>query len=481
MTKLIETEKIQKAHEFANRKLSLIKRLAGDTFFDHTRRVYEILIQGEVAEETTLVSALLHNIELTEPIQKEILELFGEDVLMILKSYQKLANLTIDNTNPTNEAYAIQAFIKTSGDMRVIAVRIADKIDNVNTSLALGKDQRIASCNKALFFYAPLAKLLGLGLLASQLEDAAFKVLYPGEFYKIDKHLARKEPTLLSSMQEAVTFINDILSENGIESQITCRVKRRYSIFKKLLHYGKTLTNLNQDIKGIYDLAAMRIVVNTIEECYLVEGLLCDLWDRIEHLRDDYIAVPRKAGYQSIHNIFKIGRGMNLEIQIRTHEMHKFSEYGPASHLLYKIGDKGAASLAYKKFMEYTKKNAFWFEELVAWKREDTGFDISSKIPFSKNIYTFTPKRDIVELPKGACLLDFAYALHTDLGNRCIGGFVNKKYVGLDHVLQDGDFVEIKQGPKVNANRDWLKLVRTSRAKECIRKALRAAGGHGAF
>jgi GTP pyrophosphokinase len=255
-------------------------------------------------------------------------------------------------------------------------------------------------------------------------------------------------------------LIYDYLEKNGIKPKISYRIKTEYSIFEKAIRY-KEQGKLKGDYANLYDIAAMRILVETVEECYLVEDLLNKIWTSESSERDDYIANPKPGGYSSLHNVFRIDQDFVVEIQIKTFEMHEENEYGNSSHLFYKYGSH---------FRKYLKNNPEWL------KNSGISHIINSdKLGhFSDFVYVFTPKGDIIELPRGATTLDFAYAIHEDIGNHCIGAMVNKKIEKLSYVLNDGDKIEIKiSNSKNNVNKDWLDIVNTRYARKCVRKAVR--------
>jgi len=461
--KRMTADLVRKALDYSQTVLSKHNRKAGDTVHEHSTRVYQILKNNNVQDEITLSAAILHPIYEYSKDTKVVRELFGEEVAQIVRNYNLLSRSNVDQDTPKafNEAFIMQAYINMAKDIRTLVIRIADRKDNLDTVFAFEKEKRIEVANKALNLYAPLAKIAGFSKISIGLEDESFKLLNPSEYYKIEQDLILNSEKYHKALTEVSALIKSLLRESNIESHISQRIKSRYGIYKKSLR------------GPVRDKLGLRVVVNTIEQCYAAESLLKNLFDTYEDLRDDYISKPRPSGYRSIHNTLKVEKGVDMEVQIRTHEMHQYSEFGPASHLIYKLGDKGATSLAYEKFKNYTKENELWYKELSFWKvRSGTAESFNHKAPFSKNVYAFTPKGDIVELPKGASLVDFAYSVHSSLGDKCVGGHVNQKYVSLNYLIQDGDYVEIKTTNKVNANRDWLKFAITKRAKEHIRKNL---------
>ncbi len=471
----MSTEIIEKSRSFSEKLFSNNIRLSGNSYYEHACKVYDILVKNSVKDELTLAASLLHPLCDLNVFDEKIVEKeFGPEITQILKNYVHLKKSKIDKETPRayNEAFFIQAFFKLSKDMRTLVNRLADKLENLNTSFALKPELRIRAAQKVLYLYSVVAKTVGFRGISNDMENEAFRILKPREYKLLVKSLNIKIHETRSSLEDAHHYIKEILEENEIDAEVTYRYKTIYSIYRKLLLKNLIDKNFIDEIKILNDIAAMRVVVNTVDECYKVEELLNETWDSNINLRKDYIQKPRNSGYKSIHLNYKISKRLNAEIQIRTHEMHEYNEFGPASHLLYKIGDKGYSSLAYKKLLIYTNDNKYWFKDLNLQHMESLDIEAHTKIPFAKQIYCFTPKGDILELPTDASLVDFAYALHTDMGNKCAGGYVNGQYATLDHKLKDGDMVEIKTMKKNNVNQDWLKFVKSTRTRAHIRKAL---------
>jgi GTP pyrophosphokinase len=299
-----------------------------------------------------------------------------------------------------------------------------------------------------------------------ELEKNGFMILFPSEYFRIKKFIKNKSVLTKNMLENVRELIYEYLQKNGLDPKISYRIKSEYSIFDKSLRYKKQ-GKLKEGLENLYDIAAMRILVNTVEECYLVEDLLKKIWISEPSERDDYIANPKPGGYRSLHNVFHIDQDFVVEIQIRTFKMHEENEYGKASHLFYKYGSH---------FRKYLKKNPDWL------KNSGISHIINEdKLGhFSDFVYVFTPKGDIIELPRGATALDFAYAIHEDIGNRCMGAMINKKIEKLSYELNDGDKIEIRiSNSKNNANEDWLDVVKTRYARKCIRKAVRQKNDSG--
>lgn len=466
----MDKEKVQKAEEFAKKHLNTVKRFAGDSEFDHVCRVASVLIETGVNDTNTLVAAYLHSVLTTSPnLELEISTEFGNEVLSLIQLNKKLSATSVDKVSPKelNEAYIMQTYMSLASDVRVLAIRLADKLDSLNTAFALQKDQRFRLANKTLYLYAPLAEMLRIGRLYSRLQNAAFRILDPGEYNKISRYLSEREDEMNALLDDFHKFMGDLLVENNIVHTITSRLKHPYSIYKKSKY---TKTKVLNDIK---DIAGIRIITDTVENCYVIENIIFGLFSHYPSLRDDYIATPRASGYKSLHNIIKLNDTINVEVQIRTKEMHEYNEFGPASHVLYKIGDKGAKSLSVGLFKSYIRDNPNLFKEINYWESLRNNNNGITNVAFDKNVYVFTPKGDIIELPKDSCVIDFAYALHTTIGDRCVGALVNKRYVGVDYKVQTGDYIEVKTASKFSVNTSWLRIAKTARAREHIRKLMR--------
>ncbi len=456
--------KIKRSEQYAQKVFEGHIRLCGETLYRHATNVRRRLIDIGIKDENLLIAAILHDINKFKEkrILEEIKKEFGNDVYNILVLYKKFhdTDIKIDSPSKNNSEYIIQAYINMAENPNVLLLLLADKTENSKTLYALSKSSRISAAKKALYLYAPICRLVGLYFYALELEKNSFMILYPSEYFKITKVLKEKSIITKNVLENLRELIYEYLEKNNVASTIKYRIKSEYSIFRKVVKYRK---DKRQRIKyeELYDVAAIRIVVDTVEECYMVEDLLKKIWPAHEEERDDYITNPKPSNYQSLHNIFTIEERFDVEIQIRTREMHRESEFGNASHLFYKFGER---------FKKYLSKNPEWIKSL--WL-----IDSDKKIAlshFSDFVYVFTPKGDIIELVRGSSALDFAYAIHEEIGNRCIGVLVNKQIKKLSYELNDGDKVEVKiSSAKNNANRDWLDYVKTKYAKKCIRKVIR--------
>lgn len=451
------------------------KRLSGESYYEHALEIAQRLKEYGIKEESTLITAVLHHtLEENENKVIKSIEKINKSAADLLKKYRKLTEIDIrvDCLTNKNQRYLMQTLFSLVEDVRTLMIRTVDKIHSLENSWALDKEGRKKAATKALYLYAPLAKILGVTQISKDLEDTAFKILYPEKYYFLKQIIKKRSWGTKKIFREVERFLFEILEEQGLKNfEIQYRTKGLYSLHKKYERYKNNERKVGTNLEKIYDLFALRIIVGTVEECYLVENLLTRLWDYIPQERDDYIKNPRPTGYQSIHNAFKIDKDFIVEVQIRTHEMHKQAEFGISSHLLYKIGDKGAKSKAVKEFQKYLKTHPNWFQELNFWEISKKEGYIPNT-PFKNKIYTFTPKGDIIELSEGATVVDFAYAVHTEIGHQCAGAFVNNKIVKLEQKLETGDIVKIKADKKKRKpSKDWLDFVMTRRAKIQINKA----------
>ncbi len=467
---------LKKAKKLAKEAYAGKTRLSGETYYEHALEIVQRLRKYGIKEENTLITAIMHH-ALDNPKEKEKIidsvKALDKSSADLLKKYKKLTevDIRIDSLQEENERYLMQTFVSLVEDVRALIIRTVDKLHSLENSWALDKEGRNDAAMKALHLYAPLAKVLGVSQIAKDLEDTAFKILRPEKYFTLNQIIKKRTWGTKKIFQEVEKFLKEILEEQGLSNfQVQYRTKSLYSLHKKIQRYKKEKKDIGSKLEKIYDLFAFRIIVGTVEECYLVENLLKQLWEDLPEERNDYIENPRPTGYQSIQNAFEIDEDFVAEIQIRTHEMHKQAEFGISSHLLYKLGDKGAKSKAVQEFKKYLKTHPEWFKDLNFWEISEKKEYIPST-PFKNRIYTFTPKGDIIELPKGATIIDFAYTVHTEIGNRCAGAFVNNKIVKLNHELRTGDTVKIKVGGKKRKpSRDWLSYVRTRRAKIQINK-----------
>ncbi len=437
-------------------------RKSGESLYWHLHRVVELLEQNNVTDEEILAGAYLHHVlDSGKYTRKEMEKEFGSGVTEIVCEYQRISNNDISKIEPKNynEKVIIQTYLNLVKNPKTLIIRLADKVDNIRSAYVLPKENAEKIAEKAMYLYSPLCRLLGIHRFVVELENEAFKILDPGEYYSIKSYLKRKKPEMEEVFKDTSMFITEVLAEKNIKAKVDYRIKHAYSIYRKAQKYRaqKSYKGLHQ----IYDIAAMRIIVETIEQCYMVEDILKQVWTCVPEERDDYISNPKPNGYKSIHNTFVVSHSMNLEIQIKTKEMHEENEFGIASHSFYKTGEHLAKNL---------QTDPTWLSEInFIRNKEDIKID-----HFNKYVYVFTPKGDIKQLAKGSTPIDFAYTIHKDLGNACVGATVNGEFQKLSYTLKDGDRVEIKvMKHKKLPSPDWLDFVKTRKAREEIRKSLR--------
>lgn len=459
--KISEDQKlIDRAFEFAKKAHQGQKRLSGEDYISHPLGVADILAEMKM-DVKTIAAGLLHDVlEDNEKIKEDDLKQeFGEDIAFLVSGVTKLEKLPFGEIERQAENLR-KLFLATAQDLRVILIKLADRLDNLKTLNFHPKEKQKRIALETIEIYAPIASRLGMGEIRGQLEDIAFSYLYPEDYKWLleqvqeryeerKKYLERLKPNVIEALKEEEI--------NPVDAHT--RAKHYYSLWQKLKRY-------EMDFEKIYDLTALRIIVPTVENCYETLGILHRLWKPLPGRIKDYIALPKPNGYRSLHTTVFCEGGKITEIQIRTPEMHGEAEYGIAAHWAYK-GKMGA-----------TPKEYHWVRQLQDWQKKigsPEEFIESLRIDFFKDrIFVFTPKGDVLDLPEGSTPIDFAFQVHTDVGQRCGQALVNGKITALNIALQSGDMVEIiaKKGQK--PSRDWLRFAKTGFAKSQIRKFLRA-------
>ena len=437
------------------------KRASGEPFVTHPIASAQIL--AELGLDTTAIqAALLHDVpEDTEYSLPDVEERFGPEVAQLVDGVTKLSRFSTHSHEQQQAENIRKMLLAMAQDIRVVLIKLADRLHNMRTlhALPIEKQQRIA--RQTMEIYAPLAERLGIWQMKWELEDLAFKALEPERFRELAKLLDTRRKGRETYIERAIAELRPSLAAAGIEADIEGRPKHIYSIWKKMQRKGA-------EFGEIYDVYAIRLLVDEVRDCYAALGIVHSIWRPIPGQFDDYIAVPKNNLYQSLHTAVIALDGKPLEIQIRTHQMHQVSEVGIAAHWRYKEGTKSDR--------EYDAKLA-WLRQLMDWQRDVSESDATEFVEgikldiFQDQVFVFTPKGDIKDLPAGATPLDFAYRIHTDVGHRTIGAKVNNRLVPLDYRLKNGDIVEIvttkgEHGP----SRDWLNVVRTSHAREKIRQ-----------
>jgi len=434
-------------------------RKSGEPFIMHPIEVAKILAQIEL-DTSSIIAAILHDlVEDTEFTLEKVKEEFGEEIAKIINGVTKLEKIIFHTKEERQVENLRKMIIAMSEDIRIIIVKLADRLHNMRTLSSLSKEKMQLKSMETLEVYAPIAHRLGIFQVKSELEDLSFKYLYPRQYEKIKKMLNEKVEERRQLIDEAIQVIKEKLNEVGIIAEISGRAKNYYSIYNKITTQNKTFDN-------IYDLIAIRIIVNDVKNCYGVLGIIHSIWKPVPGRFKDYIANPKFNMYQSLHTTVIGKKGIPFEIQIRTFEMHKVAEYGIAAHYKYKEGDV--------KLDEFDKRIA-WIRQLLDWQKElksPQDYMESLKLDlFEDEVFVFTPKGKVINLPKKSTVIDFAYAIHTDIGQNCIGAKINGQMVPIETELENGDIVEIivSKTPK-GPSRDWLNIVKTAKAINKIKQ-----------
>ena len=453
------SENLKKAFLFAQKAHKDQFRKSGEPYITHPVEVAKILINLGM-EETVVIAGLLHDVlEDTNVTPLELEKEFGKDVLSLVDAITKLERLSFYPTEAYKAQNLRKMFIAMAKDIRVIIIKLADRLHNMQTLQYHEEEKRKRIAKETLEIYAPLAHRLGVWDIKWRLEDLAFRYLEPDKYHYVANKVAETRKKREEFIEKAIEIIKEELKKANIEAEVTGRAKHLYSIYQKMIRRGI-------EIEEMYDLLGVRIIVNSEIECYEVLGIIHNLWRPVPGRFKDYIANKKSNNYQSLHTTVIAMDGKPLEVQIRTWEMHRIAEYGVAAHWLYKEEIKKPDTF---------EEKLSWLRQLLEWQKElldDQEFldSIRSDL-FEREIYVFTPKGDIIALPQGSTPLDFAYAIHTEVGHRCRGAKVNGKIVPLNYVLQNGDIVEIITSKEEGKpSRDWLNIVRTSQAKNKIKQ-----------
>ncbi|MBE3589157.1 MAG: bifunctional (p)ppGpp synthetase/guanosine-3',5'-bis(diphosphate) 3'-pyrophosphohydrolase [Thermoanaerobacteraceae bacterium] len=450
---------LNKAYHFAARAHGDQKRISGEPFIHHPVAVARILADLELDLET-LVAGLLHDVvEDTEVTLEEIRAEFGEEVALLVDGVTKLSRLEYRSKEEHQAENLRKMFLAMARDIRVILIKLADRLHNMRTLKYQSEPKQKEIARETLEIFAPLAHRLGIYRLKWELEDLAFSFLEPEKYHELAERVARTRKKREDYIREVIKILQRKLLAVEINAEIQGRPKHLYSIYTKMQKQLK-------DFSEIYDVMAVRVIVDSIRDCYAALGTVHTLWKPIPGRFKDYVAMPKSNMYQSLHTTVLGPQGEPLEIQIRTREMHRTAEYGIAAHWRYKEGGRSD-----KKFEE----KLAWLRQLLEWQndlRDAREFMESLKIDlFSDTVFVFTPMGDVLELPAGSVPIDFAYRVHTQVGHRCVGARVNGRIVPLDYQLKNGDIVEILTSRQAaGPSRDWLNLVKTSQAKNRIRQ-----------
>ncbi|HZL06844.1 MAG TPA: bifunctional (p)ppGpp synthetase/guanosine-3',5'-bis(diphosphate) 3'-pyrophosphohydrolase [Coriobacteriia bacterium] len=454
---LADVTGLEEAYSFAVEKHAGQMRKSGEPFVSHPVEVAMILA-GLNLDTTTLQAALLHDVVEDSGVSlKEVRERFGPEVAALVDGVTKLGRIKVTSLAEAQSQNLRKMLIAMAKDIRVILIKLADRLHNMRTLAALPAEKRREKAIETMEIYAPLAHRLGISQIKWELEDLAFYYLEPKKFHQIQRMVAESRQARETYLQQVIQQLTDELLAIGITSEIAGRPKHLYSIYQKMSHKGK-------DFNEIYDLIALRVIVSSVKDVYGALGTVHSIWLPVPGRFKDYVAMPKFNMYQSLHTTVIGPAGRPLEIQIRTEEMHRTAEYGIAAHWRYKEG--GRTDEAFDERLAWLRQMLEWQTEL----KDPREFMEALKIDlFEDEVFVFSPKGDVISLRRGSTPIDFAYAIHTEVGNHCVGAKVNGSIVPLTYELQMGDRVEVLTSKNASPSRDWLGIVKTSSARSKIR------------
>ncbi len=467
----VDRGRVQEAFVYACEHHANQRRRSGEEFIVHPVSVAKICA-GMRLDTETLCAALLHDtVEDTQASLDEIGRLFGAEVAGLVDGVTKLTELTFQSRDEAQAENYRKMVVAMASDIRVILIKLADRLHNMRTIEAMPKQKQIEKARETLDIYAPIAHRLGIHAIKWELEDLAFQTLHPRKYNEIKMLVAQQRDDRERYVNEAGAYLSSALAELGITAEISGRAKHFYSIYSKMTRKGR-------EFNEIYDLTAMRVIVGSVKDCYGTVGVIHSLWKPLPGRFKDFVAMPKFNMYQSLHTTVIGPEGRPLEIQIRTRAMHDLAEFGIAAHWMYKEGAAPGSRAPGKAGGEAALRDPEgklkWLRSLVDWQKDVSDpreFVETLKVDlFEDDVFVFTPKGEVKSLAAGATPLDFAYEIHTDVGHRCVGAKVNGKIVPLSYQLRSGDIVEVltskrERGP----SRDWLALVKTSRARNKIK------------
>jgi GTP diphosphokinase / guanosine-3',5'-bis(diphosphate) 3'-diphosphatase len=470
---------VKKAFAFAEKAHQGHLRHSGEPYLKHLAETAKTLAELGVGGKAIAAGLLHDTIEDRDVDHAFIVKEFGEEVAFLVDGVTKLGHLKYKGTDRHNESLR-KLFVAMSEDIRVLLIKLADRLHNMRTLSHVPKEKQGRIATETLEIYAPIAYRLGIRKINRELEDLSFPYVYPKEYEDIKKTLKERHADSTESLEKFSRSIKKALAKEGLtKAKVEYRVKGLFSLYKKYLHKDK-------DLEKIYDINAIRILVDSVAECYRALGVVHSRWRPLPNRIKDYIAFPKPNGYQAIHTTVFVGDGNIVEVQIKTHEMYRFSEYGIASHLFYKSGKAGRDVWAWiyallPKRKAWDDKDSIkdvpkWISDLATYEtpiKDDNLFqkELASDF-FNHRIFVFSPKGDVVDLPVGSTPVDFAYSIHSDIGDHMTGAKVNGKLDSLESVLRNGDIVEIMTNDNAKPNRKWIDIAKTSMAKRHIRHGL---------
>ena len=450
-------EEIKRAYEYAFNEHKGMKRLSGDDFITHPLEVTKILMDLNV-DDTTIIASLLHEvINNGNTTFEDLKELFGEEVAMIVNSVSKINKLELPDNNEKSVIYLRKILVGLAEDVRVLYIKLADRLHNMRTNWAINPAKQKEKANETMSVLVPIAHRLGINSIKSELENLSLYYLKPDVYNDILEKLNNTVAELDDYLEEMKESIIELLTDAGITFEIKGRVKSVYSIYNKL--------NNGKEWNKIYDILALRVFVNTEAECYQVIGLIHSRFRPMPKRFKDYIASPKENMYQSLHTTVFGVEGKVFEIQVRTYEMDEIAEKGVASHWSYK--EKGT-----KKIQNIMEQKLEVFRNVIEASINESDVDFEATVNsniFSESIYTYTPKGDVIELPVGSTPIDFAYRIHSKVGDTTVGAIVNDQIVPLSYELQNDDVVNIKTNASATPNKDWINIAKTNQAKNKIK------------
>ena len=465
----VDVKLIMKAYNLAKEKHGDQKRHSGEPYIIHPLNVAYILADIGL-DESTISAALLHDVvEDTDMTDEELRKIFGDEIADMVAGVTKLSSIQFETVEERQAEDYRKMFLAMGKDIRVILIKLADRLHNMRTLKYLKRDRQIAISRETRELYAPLANRLGIYSLKWELEDLTFKYLEPEEYHELVEGINKKREERIKFIEKIMADIRATLKKQRIDAEVTGRAKHLYSIYRKMKRDNKTLDQ-------IYDLFALRILVNSVKDCYAALGVVHELYSPMPGRFKDYIAVPKPNMYQSIHTTLLGEKGTPFEVQIRTFEMHKIAEFGIAAHWAY----KEASYFGKKQSVKVEEDKLAWLRETLEWQKDmqdpQEFLNTLKTELFEDEVYVFTPKGAIKVLPMGATPIDFAYSIHAEIGNRMTGCKINSKMMPIVTKLKTGDIVEIITSDKSKGpSRDWLKFVKSTAARNKIKSWFKKA------
>lgn len=449
---------VTKAYNLAEEAHKDQRRVSGEPYILHPLAVAQILADMKI-DTTTITASLLHDVvEDTSYTLEDIKKIFGKEVAFLVDGVTKLSRLNYRTKEDQQLNSMRKMFLAMAKDVRVVVIKLADRLHNMRTLRYMRSDKQKRIAQETLEIFAPLAHRLGIFNIKWELEDLSFRYLEPDKYYDLVDQMKQKRHVREEIVNEAIDVLKKALDDAHIHCEINGRPKHFYSIYKKM-------KKDNRDLSQVYDLFAIRVIVDDVKDCYGVLGIVHSLWKPLPYRFKDYIAMPKPNNYQSLHTTVIGTRGQPVEIQIRTWEMHRIAEYGVAAHWRYKEGNQTANKDAFDEKMG-------WLRNLLEWQDTSNPKEFVNALKldaFSDEVFVFSPRGDVIDLPQGSIPIDFAYRIHTDVGHRCVGAKINGKIVPLDYKLKNGDIVEIITSKVGKPSLDWLNIVGSSESRSKIR------------